>query len=595
MPVFDVLRKTALGAVLVPLALLSGAFAAEIDSQLRDFETSVETKLKENLGAVRGDKPIFAVYVHAIRAPKKSEDKGKQIDLGYLPVPYDMDAQGTITATEEKLEISTLDVEVQVPGAVDDPLRKAVDEVVQKTLKGYNPKVTVTSITPPVLPLDYRPYLPLAAALLGALIVALGIVGAAFALKRASLSISEGFLSLKTSEINASKPKDDTKKETEKKKAEEKPVSPEVQKVSLAPAEKALDQNIRLIEKIIKEQPALFVRSVTDDDDDNRGIRWLLPKLADDVQQILQGAFGSQRMAHIAGLQTKPDQLFNYTVWIQLLSEQIIVRKIQGGSVVERVLGPEKTLKLMTSPAKSVLAAAAKIDTNASWRIAAEFVPSDEFQGALGTAGEDRWQKVISGAMVKEDELGTAADALLGELSTAGGDAGDDDTARAKEKYYSEQLLEPVVKAVKTKPLGEDDIFLDQIGTKAPDFVTLVRSRVWTPSVIARVPEQPLGRAVMRMTNEQRAALVVGMPKEYSDKVMALVPEGNAKTILLDRIKKLMTKADANKSPEVIAICRDFLDILKADHDSGKFALAAAATDEAPSNVTPINQARKAA
>jgi hypothetical protein len=101
----------------------------------------------------------------------------------------------------------------------------------------------------------------------------------------------------------------------------------------------------------------------------------------------------------------------------------------------------------------------------------------------------------------------------------------------------------------------------------------MIQAKLWTPRRLALVPDAYLAAVLKPLGTDKKVALVHALPEEQANRVLALIPEGNARVIVVDQMKKRRTKRDPAELKAATSVCRQFLDQLRRDAEAGKLKL----------------------
>jgi hypothetical protein len=340
-------------------------------------------------------------------------------------------------------------------------------------------------------------------------------------------------------------------------------------------------RSVQLLRATLKSEPALLTRSFSGSERDSRGLRRLLTFLEDAELAELGKSLGQFRLDKLVELGPGELSADEFSTWLKGISEQIAVRRIQGGSEVEKALGPERLLKLSSASPDELVRIARQSGHAADWRIALELLPQSETEAAIRGATDAERDVMISAAGATPQDVAQAADRWIQALasgegsnvvSIAGGAAaGGGAQGKARKRFLEARLSGPLLAELLAKPLGEEDAFLERMQGSMPDLVELIRSRIWTPKDLDEVPDDYLGKMVKGLDNEQRVLLVLALPETQSERIRNLTPEGNAKTILQDRIRKALAKPDPAQNLRALEFSRAFLAQLRDEAVAGRF------------------------
>jgi hypothetical protein len=579
-----------------------GSVGLSINPAIGKIEESIESDIQSAIRQLFGPDARVFVSVHikerteAAKSPGDTERGG--LDVGYVPIPLNPDGFRQPSGQAPSVLIESIDVDIHASDEVDPAVLQGAREIAARKLKSFKPTISVNKIASPKKqpsptpsaedkdakkePFDWKTLYPLISALGAALIVFVGIYLLSGALKSAGGFVSEGLKSLQNIGANAPKaaPVEVTAKPAAAEEDKSKPPAPST-------ALKDYARNSRLVRQILKDAPMLFVQSLGDADSDWRGLKWMLPSLADDEQEMLKRYLGPARVNRVA--QATGTAKDDPTVWLQEFAERVMINKVQGGSPVEKALGAEKAKAFFLARPESLIEATKSVGSTAAWRILAEFLSRDRLEKLLPALEHGTWQLLISASDVSPEEVIQAADPMIEWIKNSPLESAKNEE---KAKYYSTTLLGPVVNSLLSMPLGDGDALMDRLESSSASFAQLIREKVWTPRMLDRVPSDHLARLIKSVNNDQKTALLFGLPDTQSARLEAMVPEGMARTIVLDQVKKARARADARELKAASAICRQILDHLRKESLAGKFALAeagAVSQDTVPMGATPPN------
>ena len=583
------LLKNILAAIGIAFVLSSSqnAQALEVNPEIEHLAKSLESQLQEKINILFGEdsKIVASVQIREkARKPAAQAAPGRgENDLGYLATPWQAtDLLGPDTF--KHLEIESVDVDLHVNADTDSDVIESVKGLATKTLSGYNAKVTVSKLAPtakrnppPPPKVDPSDWLSLAAMLGGALILGLGIFLVAQSLRFFARTLGDGLQAIRSS--NQTSVSYDEQK-LEQKKPDEISAAPALSPPSVSQTLRDYARNLKIVGQILHETPMIFVQSLKSEDADRRGIKGLLPSIPPEDQLQLKNHLGRDRMSRITEIdQGKADPSFDRTAWLQEFTERLVLKKVQGGSTLQKALSGETTITLFLAKPSVLIQSAQSLGTKAAWRILTEFLPENEFESLVSKADPDGFRMLLSAVDVSSEELKAAAEKMVPLIVDAQRSI---HVLESRRDYYRSTLLNPVVSSVLSKALGEDDGFLDSLKLEAPDLVDLVREKVWTARDLARVPQAFLEKTFKTLPQEQKAAIIIALPAESTGQLEALLPEGNVRTIVLDLVKKARARGNEKEIKAATAICRQFLDYLRRQALDRKFELLPDSTADSP-------------
>lgn len=599
-------------SVLMLLAMAVGALPVraqvEINTEAEQFRQNVESKIIRMLETYLGARSKVLASVNFTypdpTAPETPTDASATastetwLDLGYVNTPGDPTATLVLPG---KLRIESTQVDVRVSETLDDATIQQVQQLITRALQGLNPQVRIEKVAfpealpeppktdpkaeekkteAPMDPLEqalhkYGALVPLVAALVVGLGLLLASTSASRMVASAASEIAAGIRSMRpTVSSNPDKPLTISSSEPiggdSAKSGKTPPVPPRLREHF---------RNVAFAKKMIAENPLPFSRALSDSEEDLRGLRWLLTNIADEERRTLQKFISPERLLALSDLPSDGENPWDSSAWLQNMVENLVVREIAGGSLVEKSLRSEQSLRISTADPQALFKIVTELNEPAVWRVALEFLPKERVIGALKRSDTQLWQTLFAGSSLDEATLRKGAEQIIERL----GDASTTNARSSEEKkrFYSNILLDPALDSILAKPLGEDDGFLDEIAGMAPEFVELLRSKVWTPRSLERVTDESLRDAFNGLSPAQKTALMLAMPPEASERLQSYMPEGTGRTIVLDQLRRARERNDAGEVEAATRLAREFLDFLRRQAEEGKITLREAEA-EAP-------------
>ncbi|HLE01118.1 MAG TPA: hypothetical protein VJB59_12715 [Bdellovibrionota bacterium] len=590
--------KLCVAACAALFAVSSSAAPFELNPEIEALRKSLEQKVQENVKTFLGDEARVVTSVQVIESQVRPQVKpltpGDGVDILYAPSSFVTEQIRPVEAPSKNVVIDSVDVEIQIGGDVDATALNNARELVLKTLKGLNPKVTVTKLTlppkkaptPTPAPMpsvepdklskapevpEWKTLLPLLSAVAAAFILTLGILIFGQAVKASAQTVVQGLSSL----FLTSKSKDSLGIEG----SEENPIVLEHKNGLDGGAKKPKSEtlltdysrNVQIIKEALAQNPLLFLRAVNDSDQELWGIKWLLPNLTGDEQETVKKFLGMARVRRMAEIPNDAD-FGEQTAWLQDFVERLVLNKIRERTLVERALGSEKTARIFLIKPEHLSTIGKQLNTPGTWRILSEFLPRENFDKLIKEMPQSELQNLIDAARAEITAVAQAADQII---ATAG-EVPEEQQTEERAQFYSQTLLDPILNSLASKNFGEDDEFLDRISEQAPELATMVRERFWTPRDLASVADEALGLVLRTLRNEQRAAFIFALPAPHSERVESLLPQGNVRTIVTDQLTRMRQRNDANEIRNALSTARNVIESLRKDHASGKFKLRTA-------------------
>src|SRR5690606_30193179 len=98
--------------------------------------------------------------------------------------------------------------------------------------------------------------------------------------------------------------------------------------------------SLKVIREILRNDPILVSRTLSDSVPDMVGLRHLLPYLDDAEREILHKAIRGQRLERMwevaLAQKLQAENIDDINAWLHSLAEKLTIRKLQGGSPLEK-------------------------------------------------------------------------------------------------------------------------------------------------------------------------------------------------------------------------------------------------------------------
>ncbi|MBS1984305.1 MAG: hypothetical protein JST16_09035 [Bdellovibrionales bacterium] len=604
-------------SLLLTLALSFVGFAAhaqvEVSTEAEQLKQSIEGKIQRTLDTYLGGKSKVIVNVR-FRAPTAKEDDAVAnidtwMDLGYVTAPNE-------GVASNKIRFKAAEVDIRVSDQLDDATVQQIQLLANNALDGMNPDVKISrvaflepdalqaangatpgkaadrtpaSVTPEEpksevsvfekLIQKYGALIPLAAALVLGLGLLLSSSIASTVISRSAGEIAAGIRSMRaTVSSNPEKPLTVAAplgldiKSSEVSAAKAPPVAPRLREHF---------KNLAFVKKTLLENPLAFVRVLGDSPEDQRGLKWLLANLDDAERASLKSVLGRERILTLTQA-INVEGPWDPASWLQGTVENAVLREVAGTSVVERALEGDQAFRLSMAPVEDLFQAVEESNDPASWRVALEFLPREKIGVVLRASDSSVWQRMLAGSDLDRDALRQAAGRILDRVGQNARDPRTAVQAEDKRRFYANILLDPAIDSILAKTLGEDDQFLDDLATMAPDFVALLRTKVWTPRSLDAVDHEALREAFLPLSPAQKMSVMLALPATVSQRFEDFLPEGTGRTIVLDQLRRARERQDLQEFDAATRLAREFLDYLRKQADSGRLALRKASTELPP-------------
>lgn len=594
---------------------LQEKFEQRIVSRLKVF-LPPDSKFDVSVQAKIADPKVTAKTNTATNKKKAS------FDVGYLSVPVsddfisglenglDKDANSQMHPPQvEEVTVSSIDAAVVISKSDDPKLQDspeaekkniaAITQLVQGLFDKIPTRVKVEYFSKlpeapapvtPEKPFDVQKNMPYLIGLVATLIMAFAVSAIARSLRSASVSVVDGLLNLnsrvksdvKSEEIN----KDSGKKEDQDKPGKPAAVAGVTASMGTIHAVPNPDpHSVKVIKDFILENPVMVGRTISDSVVDMIGLRHLLPYLEETERALIHMVLGHRRLQrmwdialddHIQG-----ENLYDFNAWLHRIAEKLTIRKLQGVSSIEQAVGKERMIKIIGAGEEKIFEIAKRHNHRATWRVALEFLSKEYVAEFLRKMNFTDLEVFLSSALSPFEEISNSVDRMIQELEGVSSQPKTGDltqTTEERNSYYEKHMVDPLVAMITEKPPVEDELFLRRIDSLSTELGQLVRARVWSPERFKEIPDYYLDRRIKALTINERVSLILVLPKEQSERIRSMIPEGNGRSIVLDLVKQALAKADTKRDQENFAFFRGFMDSIKSDYEQKKFELSTGPT-----------------
>ncbi|MGE3975482.1 MAG: hypothetical protein AB7F59_13235 [Bdellovibrionales bacterium] len=558
---------------ILPLLLLPFLVQAQtiLSTELDSFERSLENKIKMDLSEVLGSKEKVLVKVQARIAPARIPSAtDASSDFGYLPIPFS-------TGTEDEgKRIESVAVQVKVPAPMNPDIKKQVEDIVRFSTSGLRARVTVSDATFKDIeaerklaseeankpleekPLDWPFITKTGIAFLG--LVLFLVVSLLFrsALSMASENVAGGIRSLKS--IKLENIGDDKEDEAT---AKADPTS------NRDPDQININRNLKTIKDILAAKPKVFLETLTQDENDLRGMRWLLTQLDTSELASLKKVLSESYFGKIKNISISSTTSFAMDKWIQAFVEKLLINQIQGAKLIDEALSSEEQSVLFTWPREALIETTLKHSNKTFFRLLSEILSVDELGIVAARLTNEQWPHFLSAADVTAQDIKQSFAELTQQMATQTG------SPQNKEKFefVSQKLLKPTVEAALAFPPGEDEKFLERLKSLNADLHGMVRKELWTPNDLNNVPPQYLKTSLTEQDTDTLFSLMMALPEPWPSTIEKSLPEGNKKSIVLDLVKRAKGKGANQELSATFNVTRTYLLNLRKKALDGEYEL----------------------
>jgi DNA-directed RNA polymerase subunit H (RpoH/RPB5) len=616
---------------LLSLLLLFISFALSVQAQqsvdprLINLEASFRARIENHLKTVLRDEVKFAVGLQivplspeelkALQAkanpsqpnpsatptptPSQDQDKSQLVEGGYLPYPTVVEtprakddsrqagsadgarSQGGVppivispSPEEAKLEFKYVNIGIYLyEDKVDQAMTKFVREQTQNALIGIKTKIQVLSIAVPKVEKPSEPAKPFDAkkflmdnmqsiALLGAAMFLGFFLLLAFAIVARILRGGMGDLA---SSIKAARG-GDSRAPVKEAEVMEAPggggATPFVDVYS-----ESFKKSLASIRQLIQERPDLIRDAISADAGDYAYLKAILPYIEYAEQKFLLESLGRTHLLAIAQTEDSDIPFEDLRLWINHLVERVSVRSLTNESASMRLIEASDREVLLRADHRQIIDFLLKKPTAGAMLLGMEILSEDEREEVLAKLNVEDWRPVLT---MPAEKIAHEVKAVSRDLvqvaktstSTDGFSVGD------LQQFWEKNLLGPTVKRLNALPIGEEDRLLRELKTQSERFHEMVIAKFWPVSALGDFSRDILAREWKGYSPEERLYVVLGLPERFGSILLELIPEGTARTVLLDNLKRAREKQDEETLSRGHDSARAFMDFLREKHGS---------------------------
>lgn len=615
-------RFLSLGAL--ALVAVAAYGAVEVDPRVQELEKYLEAKIERHLAQLFPRIPLtVSVKVKPVdpnakkeSSKKKEGEDGTFVDLGYIPFPVEVNAEEMAASQpltpRGRIKIEATQVYVQADARVSDGTLEQVRESITAALEGYAPAVTVRKLGKEIKPgkqlasegsgaggggnvferrvqsesdVEQREQdrknrvLTAAMEAGGFLLLAVAIFFLALFVRRSFGALAESIKALggKAAAAAGGGLGDANVEGTFNLGGAASALGI---KLPLEEQGAAFRRNHGAFREALDEKPEILAQELAATPEDADGLRWLLPTLKPEEQESLRKWLGPAKMRQLLAMAGSVSGDPNEALearhrWLQHFVERVALRRVRGGSAVERAVGAEMALQISAISVNDIETWLHDRTDAGSWRLAAEFIPQERFSRLLDRMEGNRWVMLADAAGASDKELASAAKDLIASKKEKNPEVAR--KAEVRKDYFTRVLVDPLVGALRKKPLSEQEALLQQFETAHPDLIEAVSTRFWSVRQMERVPAEFLERSFRALGTEDKVAVMASVPDTLARRLRAWIPEGNVKLIIEDRVTKIRHRKDKKELADVTERAQQYVESLRLACTSGAFDLEPAA------------------
>lgn len=560
-------------------------------SEVQELENNLSQKIKTNISEYLDNGAGFSVSVNlqlkrtSIPSAKPKVADTSPKDMGYLIVPAVSNdpAIERTPASQITYEIQSATVNVFVYTQYPDKFLKNIRAIIKSVTDGQSfssnikfsylpappPKVIPPTeaekekVTPPVQPKGFWDYLrensiP-AAIILGALFfgiaIIIGITVFSNFFKSSAVAVAESI-----KEMNKAAPK-----EASANKADVAPITEESNSDSF-------ERNIKIVASIIEKSPHVFTGAISERNNDYSGLKKLIPNLVASGEIQIQDLFSENTILKIEenAEQAKAMSTGEFYSWLDHFVERLTLNHLKKGNRFTRIIDRDIVNHLYGIESEKLTSYALNKNSGLVFKLVMDFLPPDSAKNLFERLTPEQWELVLDDRDINAENMNLAAKNLFQEISAM---KQEDTFDVNSKKALEEVLIAPISSYLYSKALADYDECLAQIIKVSPGISHKIQERIWSPSLIHRVPAEYLKKKLININLTDREYLLIGFSEELSSLLSQYIPEGKMKQVLLDGIAKSQGKHSKEKLAAAEIFCKKFLNSLRESCQRGDFGL----------------------
>ena len=588
-----------MGSLFATLGWAEGLDASYTKSELQELENNLSQKIKTNISEYLDNGSGFSVSINfrlkksapPVATPKAKTASNAPKDMGYLIVPAVQDtpaAAERMPASQNTFDIQSATVMVFVYSQYPDAFIKNIKAVIKGVTDGQSfpstikfsylpsppPKVTPAekdkAATPaaakdaPVPQKGVWDYLrengmPIAI-VLGSLLFGIAmIVGfTVFSnfFKSSAMAVANSIQEFNKSSV----------KETSSDKSDASPLMAE-------PVDStSFDRNLKIIGNVVEKSPHVFISAISERHNDYVGLKKLIPNFVASGETQIQDIFSGKIIAKIeeSSEQAKNMSTGEFYSWLDQFVERLTLNHLKKGNRFTRLIDTDIVNNLYGIESEKLTNYAINKNSSLVFKLVMDFLPPDSAKNLFERLTPDQWELVLDERDMNAENINKAATDLYREIS----EMKHQDTLGINAKEALEEVLvAPISSYLYSKSLSEYDEYFNQIVKASPEIGHKIQEKIWSPSLILRVPEDYLKKKMVSCNLNEREYLLIGFSQEISSRLSECVPEGKMKQVLLDGVAKSQGKYSKEKLAAAETYCKKFLNSLRESCNRGEFAI----------------------
>lgn len=333
-------------------------------------------------------------------------------------------------------------------------------------------------------------------------------------------------------------------------------------------------KNLEIFKQVLKDSPQSILETINQDSIGFLGMKPLLVYLeTEDLKENLKSILSGDSYKNLLKTNSQeifPEQLSFYT-WFNQFVENLILLTIGSGN---KFLGSvdKKSLTMLYLSDKNKLMEYLTINRNKiSLKLIVNFLDENARNALVESFSETDWELFINDQDIIEDDIKsevTDIERFLFKPEKAG------EKGISSTVVVESIILPSVVAYLKRASIQQGYDRIQLLKKDNSWLVEQVHAEVWTAAELLRIPTNILAEQIKETEVTLRKEILIPMPADVRDYLLSAFPEGNAKKILTDELKRQTNIVDEN-------VARSFIDTLRVKFKEGAFKFVEAPAIEA--------------
>jgi len=329
------------------------------------------------------------------------------------------------------------------------------------------------------------------------------------------------------------------------------------------------ESSIEKLKAFCRQEPMKVVSTLTMDNADIIGLRWLFSLLDDSDLRQLKSFLGPDRMKLIHQPVAAPDG-FSLQTWTQKCVERITLLKLDGLAFIERCLDPSQLSKLYSLSEDNCFNLASELNRKEFWKIALEKISSDYILLNSSQLSEGNWKSILDSSDLASDVVRASADEFFAEYDRR---FVNDEKETQTDDRFKKKILDTLIATLKTLESGKDSEFIEKVKHDKPEIAQSLSQFYWPVSRLNEVDKVALKGFLVNLTNESLFALMLCSTEQIRGLITNSLPEGMKKTVAIDLYEKAKAKNDSKDLASAQKLAKETMEKALALHLKGQLPL----------------------